>query len=407
MILMQLSIDKAILDKMSYLVGDSDIITGITSIPAKEPFDEGICEFLSSVSNNLMKDPRSRQYSDVITLGFWLRKASLKRLKNLYGFRDDNIHLGRGLVFHIAPSNVPVNFAYSLVSGMLMGNANIVRVPSKDFKQVNIISEAINKALDEHEAMKPYVVLVRYNRDKDINDALSSIADTRIVWGGDQTIAELRKSTLPPRSTEITFADRYSIAVIDADEYIDTESKTSVAQDFYNDTYFSDQNACTSPRIVIWMGKRKAEAKEIFWKELHKIVKKKYTLQDITTVNKLTSSYLAAVNEVGARIIKNDDNLITRVKVSSITDHLMDLKDNCGFFFEYDCDDVIELKPLVDDNRCQTVSILGDKEMVKPLLYAGVKGIDRISPIGHTMDFDLLWDGYDLSNELTRTVGMQ
>ncbi len=79
-----------------------------------------------------MKDPRSRVYSDVITLGFWLRRASLNELKEKYGFDDGDVHLGRGVVFHIAPSNIPVNFAYSLVSGLLMGNANVVRVPSKN-----------------------------------------------------------------------------------------------------------------------------------------------------------------------------------------------------------------------------------------------------------------------------------
>lgn len=55
--------------------------------------------------------------------------------------------------------------------------------------------------------MKPYVSLIRYERDQETNDLLSSIADLRIVWGGDTTIAQLRKSPLPPKSTEITFDD--------------------------------------------------------------------------------------------------------------------------------------------------------------------------------------------------------
>ena len=42
--------------------------------------------------------------------------------------------------------------------------------------------------------------------------------------------------------------------------------------------------------------------------------------------------------------------------------------------------------------------------MFTPLLESGVKGIDRIVPIGHTMDFDLLWDGYDLVSQMTRVI---
>ena len=33
--------------------------------------------------------------------------------------KDESLRLGRGIIFHIAPSNVPINFAYSLVAGLL------------------------------------------------------------------------------------------------------------------------------------------------------------------------------------------------------------------------------------------------------------------------------------------------
>ena len=42
--------------------------------------------------------------------------------------------------------------------------------------------------------------------------------------------------------------------------------------------------------------------------------------------------------------------------------------------------------------------------MFDALLESGIKGIDRIVPVGQTMDFDLIWDGYDLSRDLTRVV---
>lgn len=325
-------LNKEALDKMQYLIGNRELVLKLPSVPAKEPFAEDTIDFLNDVSKILMKAPGSRAYSDVITWAFWIRKASTTKLKERFIPEGGDIHLGRGVVFHIAPSNVPVNFAYSMATGLLLGNSNVVRAPSRDFPQVALIAGAIHKALEWHERIRPYVILVRYGRDKDINDTLSGIADTRIVWGGDQTIAELRKSELPPRSNEVTFADRYSLAIIDSDVYMASANIKDVAQAFYNDTYFTDQNACTSPRIVIWVGNRRLEAKERFWAELHKLVERKYTFQAITGINKLTSSCLIAVNEPGARIEKHCDNLVVRVNVPRITDHLMDLKDNCGFF---------------------------------------------------------------------------
>ncbi|MCH5265236.1 MAG: hypothetical protein J1F02_05005 [Lachnospiraceae bacterium] len=408
---------REILEKIDYLVGSADIIESMPDLPLKVPFADDVKKYLSDVSKVLMKDSRSKQHSDVITFAFWIRKASIAQLEDRYAFEDKNFHLGRGIAFHIAPSNVPVNFAYSLVSGLLTGNANIVRVPSKDFPQVEIIADAIRVTLERYKEMKPYIALIRYEHNKDVNDELSLIADTRIIWGGDRTIEEVRKSSLPPRSTEITFADRYSIALIDSDAYMEIEDKMGVAFDFYNDTYFSDQNACTSPRVVIWTGDKKEEAKEIFWNKLYEVVKEKYLFQDIQGVNKLTSALLSAsmesepsssvddsMNKYGAHVEEHDDNLMIRVSVKKIDSTLMNYMDNCGFFFEYDCRNIMELKVLCNDKKCQTIGMLGNAKMLEPLVRSGIKGVDRVVSIGHTMDFDFLWDGYQLIQALTRVV---
>ena len=39
-----------------------------------------------------------------------------------------------------------------------------------------------------------------------------------------------------------------------------------------------------------------------------------------------------------------------------------------------------------------------------PLIKAGVKGIDRIVTIGRTMDFEMVWDGMDLEERMTRNI---
>ena len=83
---------------------------------------------------------------------------------------------------------------------------------------------------------------------------------------------------------------------------------------------------------------------------------------------------------------------------------LLEETGNSGYFLEYDCGDRRELKELCDAPRCQTAAYLGEKEMLMPLLRAGIHGIDRVVPVGKTMDFDLLWDGYNLYERLTRVI---
>lgn len=410
------TLEKDVLDNVTYLVGNKEIIQEMPSVPIKCPFDTDIISFLNDLSKELLISKDAKAFPDIVTLGFWIRNASINSLKERFMVHDKNEHIGRGVVFHIAPSNVPVNYAYSLFSSLLCGNMNIVRIPSKNFPQVEIINKAINKVLDRYTDIKPYICLIRYGHDKRINDVLSDMCDVRIIWGGDATITEIRRSVIPTHATEITFADRYSLAIIDADEYMrrisektDTDRAASrIALDFYNDTYLSDQNACTSPRIVIWTGENRKDAKDIFWENLYKIVKEKYFFQAIQGVDKLFISYMAVVACVGVeRKIKHEDNLLVRMKVSDLTNKLMDYRGNSGYFYEYDCDDIIELRDLCNDAHCQTIGLLGNKESIRPLLISGIKGVDRVVPIGHTMDFDLLWDGYNLAERLTRTIAVK
>ena len=392
------------LGNVSFLLGTAKAVAAMRTLPAKEPFCDEVLDYLDAVSTALRKHPQARRYPDIATLGFWLRRASLLQMRKRFACPDGAIRLGRGTVFHVAPSNVPVNYAYSLAAGLMMGNANIVRLPSREFPQINIINEALARAFEQYPAMRPYLCLVRYGREQTVNDVFSGISDVRVIWGGDETIAELRKSPLAPRATEITFADRYSFAVIDADAYLKADNDAAIARDFYNDTYLSDQNACTSPRLVVWAGARKDEAKRRFWDALHALALQKYEFQPIMGINKLTSACLAAEMVEGARIVHHEDNVLIRIQIPKLTTALIDLRDNCGFFFEYDCDDLMELKELCADNRCQTLAYIGNKEKLIPLLKSGIKGIDRVVPIGHTMDFDLLWDGYCLPERLTRVV---
>ena len=42
--------------------------------------------------------------------------------------------------------------------------------------------------------------------------------------------------------------------------------------------------------------------------------------------------------------------------------------------------------------------------MFDTLLVSEMSGVDRIVPIGKTMDFDLIWDGYNLYEMMTRRI---
>ena len=394
---------KLSFNELQYVIGSLEIVEAMNELHPLNPFANEIIAFLNDLSGILIKE---KKYPDVATFGFWCRKAAILKVKENYDDLDERF--GKGIAFHSTPSNVPVNFAFSFAAGILAGNANIVRLPGKSFEQVDIICNAISYLLDvKYESLSPYIVFVKYPSIKEITDAFSSICNVRVIWGGDRTIAEIRKSEIPPRTTEITFTDRHSIAVIDSDEYIKADNKDVIIQNFYNDTYYTDQNACTSPRIIFWKGidpQTKEDAKNDFWVRVHKLVKSKYSLAPVQSVGKLNAFYLVAARK-NVQLIKSDDMLVTRVKVENVNKDLMDYKYNSGFFFEKDIKNLSEIID-VCDIRCQTLTYYGiDKDEFRVFFdTCRPFGIDRLVPMGKSMDFSLVWDGYDLIRQMSRKI---
>lgn len=380
----------------------------MAALPALDIFDEAVCAFLNRLSVLIRNDRECRDYPDVLTFGFFCRGAHIEQMKKRYCEKN---RLGRGVTFHIAPSNVAINFAYSMAAALLAGNPCIIRVSGKDFIQTRIISRLLEKAAEETgdfgKDIGAYVALVNYEKKREITDYLSGLCAVRIIWGGDGTVAEIRKSPLPPRSSEITFADRYSFCVMGAKAVLSEENMDRLAKDFYNDTYLFDQNACSSPRLIYWLGKAEEieEAKERFWSAVHRLLDGNYRVEAKIAVDKLLTEYKAAAELPGIRFERKGANLINRIELSELDPAIVGFTCPGGSFFEYGDEDLDAIEPVVTE-KFQTLSCYGvdREELVSFVRARGLKGIDRIVPLGHTADFSLIWDGCDLIRAMSRVV---
>lgn len=377
-------------------------------LPPMIPFSEEIIDYLNALSKEINKDRSSQKFPDVRAFSFFCRKANLLLLKKNY-YDSSITKLGRGLVFHIAPSNVPVNFAFSLMAGILSGNSNIVRVPSKKFSQTEIIVNAINKLtqVSQYSNISNRIILVNYDRNSDATKAFSRDCDVRIIWGGDETINQIRENSLHPRAFDITFADRYSLCVINGDEFVNELRPEKVVGGFFNDTFLFDQNACTSPHLVLWTGssKKVEKAKNIFWDKLHLLVKNRYKIQSVSAIDKLTNFYNQAIQTDSILLENSTDNLIVRVKLNDLKEDIDCFRSHSGYFSEYHASSLMELSKIIN-KKYQTLSYYGfaKEKLTNIVRKLGPSGIDRIVPIGRTMEFSLVWDGYELINTLSRRV---
>ena len=402
--------EKGIRD-INFLVGNMPISKEVLLNQSSfEIFSIESIDFLSDISNNLLKRPEVRDYPDVATFAFYCRRANINVIKKEYA-TSSNIRIGRGIVFHITPGNVPVNFAYSLFVGLITGNINIVKVPSKNFEQVDIILHSINEVLNTKNYKSIFsnrIFIVKYDRDNIATSYFSNLSDVRIIWGGDNTIEEIRKSQIPPKSTEVTFSDRYSIAVINASAYINLENKKKLAQDFYNDTYLFDQNACTSPQSIYWIGSEVdvEKAQYEFWNLLQMILdEKKFELQPVISIDKLTTFYSQAITYGNISKENQQGNDIWRINNSSTHTGIESHRCSSGYFNEFVIQSLDELIPIIS-RRYQTLSYFGisNEEFKSWLINSKPIGIDRFVPIGRTMDFSMVWDGFDLVNNLSRQI---
>ncbi len=391
------------IDRIQFLTGNPEMLEAIPDIPALETWSEHTVDFLGAFSRNLLKNPATKSFADVTAYAFWIRNASLRQIKEHY-YPNVNGKMGRGMAFHIAPSNVPVNFAVSFTSSLLAGNINVVRVSNKHFEQVGIIVNALkNTFAESFQDMEQYLIIIRYDHDDEITRYISSMCDVRIIWGGDRTICAVREAKLPPRAIEMSFADRHSIALLDADAVMKTDID-KLAEGFYTDTYYIDQNACSSPRMVIWFGTHVEEAKERFWTAVAKLVQRDYEFRDIQAIDKL-EQFCRLASENRNITLEDGDNLVMRIKVDKLDAGIMEYKLGGGYFFEYDTKSLSDISSILD-KACQTVSYFGidAREIKRFVLDGGFRGCDRIVPVGKTMDLTFKWDGYDMIETMSRYV---
>ncbi|MEG2340889.1 MAG: acyl-CoA reductase [Odoribacter sp.] len=372
-----------------------------------EPFADKVILFLNALSGSLLKDKESRLFPDIVTFAFFCRKANLLTLRNQY-LDNTEIRLGRGVVFHVAPSNVPINFGYSLVAGMLSGNSNIVRVSTKEYPQVNLIIKHIYEVAqnEDQRSVADKIALVRYDRHSSATEYFSSICNVRVIWGGDETIGHIRNNSIPARSFDVTFADRYSLAAIQADEFekLDNNQVRDLAEGFYNDTYLFDQNACSAPHLVIWFGhvKNIYNSQKRFWEALDIVVKRKYVFQEVLAVDKLIAFYRQAM-AMPIKCEETVDNKLIRVSLTELSSLIDDYRCAGGYFSEYIASSLKEVVPIIK-NKYQTLAYYGfdQKELQHFVVDNHLIGLDRIVPVGKTTAFSLTWDGYNLITTLSR-----
>ena len=378
----------------------------ISSLPF-EIFDKQVLNFFDQISKTILYANKYKEFPDLVSFGFWCRKKNLLNIKKKY----TEIQIGRGVVFHISPSNIPLNFAYSLAFGLLSGNSNIVRLPSVEFEQVKILSNLIKKIINKKKFLefKDKIVLISYNRSDEISKILSLKSDARMIWGGDETIKQFKSFETKPRCIDLAFSNRFSIALIDDKKYSKQNSleKNRIAKNFIKDCFTMDQLGCSSPKAIFWVDSSKKKNKEEFWDKINKILDSKKQIDLVKANNKIYSIHKNILSS--QNIYKINRSKFQTVRLDLLKNKkkfdIENFQAGYGTFIEINIRDVKDIKNYISQ-KCQTITQYGfSSDVIKELIIKNnFIGIDRVVKMGMAFEMSNIWDGYDIVDSLSRKI---
>ena len=147
---------------------------------------------------------------------------------------------------------------------------------------------------------------------------------------------------------------------------------------------------------------RKCRGQSLFWSNLYTIITEKYHVQSVVAIDKITNFLIKQFTwNVWPRLRAT----IVEVNLNELPRNIDMFRCNSGYFSEYHAISLSELSKIINI-KYQTLAYYGfsKKELNNFIYQIKPSGIDRIVPIGKTMDFSLIWDGYDLITTLSREV---
>lgn len=372
--------------------------------------DERCIDFLNAISKNIFSHPELRTQAQFVALAFWLRKSNINSLLERAEITNKNgvFYTPVGIVFHVCPSNVDTMFVYSLAISLLMGNKNILRISKRN--EIGLISnlfEIINSILKEERfaVFNEYISVVSYGHEEEINNFISKNVDARVIWGGDQTINTFKKFESSSRTKDIVFADRVSCSIISTNEFLNSndDTKSDLVKKFYNDTYVFDQKGCSSPQAIFIYGdvEKYDEFKNEFSNLLGNYISQQYNFDSFSIASLKINS---AVADIAESIVDRVDWNKTGLFVSELSSEIVNLPHSCGagYFYLVKLDNLQAIKKYIN-KKTQTLTYFGfgQLDLEELITITNAFGIDRIVPIGSALDFDFMWDGYNLFEELS------
>jgi hypothetical protein len=385
----------------------------LASRPRHHPFAGDAVALVGTISQRILRSELARQMPELAALAHWFRPANLRTLTARFAGDGGGTRIRpRGLVFALSPANVEVLFIYCWLLSLLAGNATVIRVSRKP-SQVRESFVALMRELAQeprHRELLSDSWIVTYEHDAAVSTAISELCHARLVWGGDATIAAIRAIPLNPLAVEISFADRFSLAALDAASVTAQSDRAlrEMARRFVNDTLWSQQQACSSPRAVVWIGGPEviARAKARFW-EAYRAAATAFADSPSSMMARVTDLFCLAAAGSIERLAAPPAQRPALATGTAALEAVRQIHSGHGLFVEYEAATAAEIAGFVREKDQTLVAYGLAAEALEGLLEVlPSRALDRIVAPGQATEFSTVWDGTDLLDVLTRKIGL-
>jgi len=388
------------------------------SLTASEVTPHGVLEVFEAWAATLGE----RETTDIPGVQFlrmWLRRGTLEpiltRELGCAALEGNWMADGRamlkvfplGVVGHWPAGNIEIQPVLSMTCALLGGNACLVRVPGG---LEDISGRLIGKLVqtDTRGVLTTRIRMLAFPHvRRDLHEAMARVVDGAMVWGGEESVMQVRSLPFPHWARLEIFGPRISIAAMDADSWSNAQECESWCRRIARDVWQFDQQACSSPQ-VLFLEKKAGHPCEEFVETLKAAFESENRMHPRQTIQaSLTSAICGAraswlLDDVAHRAIfppepdwtiligrgseipkPTQGKTLTILEVDDLTDALKDL-----------------------DGDVQTLGLAvadaAREEMLASL--AARRGVDRIVKLGRMHVFAPPWDGADLIRPMVRMV---
>ena len=373
-----------------------------------------VCERWSAA----LTQSQAKDVPGAVFLSLWLRRNTIEsiierelRNVNLGEWEaKGNIRLKRlplGIVGHWPAANVEVLPVLSMICSLLAGNTALVRVPPRIVETVQRVIAPLNE-VDSDAIMTRRIALVSYGHERiDLQETMAQLVDGAMIWGGRESVLDVRALPFPTWARILAFGPRISVAAMDRQAWSDPNQCQKWCLRLARDVWQFEQQACSSPQVLFCENPRKEDL-SIFLQSLADAFRsenRQHPRMDLSTT--LASTIVKARASCLLDDAANQALFPTSPDWTILVHHKPNLPEPTQgrTLHVVPVRKWSEMISLLDGN-VQTLG-LGmtdpDAEVALADLTAA-RGIDRIVRLGIMHVFDSPWDGSQLIAPLTRLI---